>query len=134
MASPRTWLRAWLPAVAYMALIWALSSISQPPSTGGVPFKDKGAHAIEYGGLAVLSARGMAATFVPGAGLRLAVYNITFGSFWGLTDEIHQAYVPGRSSEVADVGADVVGAVLGTAAYLLWRRRRRDTDTAEPPA
>lgn len=127
MAQRGSWLRAWWPALAYMALIWTLSSISHPPSPVNLPFRDKGAHAIEYGGLAVLTAWGMAATVVPGAGLRLAVYNIALCSFWGLTDEIHQAYVPGRSPEGADVVADFIGATLGTLAYLFVRRRRRSS-------
>ena len=124
MPGPLSRVRPWWPALAYMALIWSVSSLSSPPSTRDLPFRDKGVHAVEYGVLAVLTARGFAASLGPGAGLRLVVYNVTLGSFWGLVDEIHQAYVPGRSSELADVLADFIGAVLGTGVYVVVRRRR----------
>lgn len=123
MSGPFARARPWWPALACMALIWALSSLSQPP-TIEVPFEDKGLHVIEYGALAVLTARGLAATLVPVSGLRLALYNITLGTCWGLADEIHQAYVPGRFSEASDVVADLLGAIVGTLGYLAVRRLR----------
>jgi VanZ family protein len=32
---------------------------------------------------------------------------------WAVADETHQAWIPGRSMEAGDVGADVTGAVCG---------------------
>jgi VanZ family protein len=32
---------------------------------------------------------------------------------WAVADETHQAWIPGRSMESGDVGADVFGAVAG---------------------
>ena len=43
---------------------------------------------------------------------------------YGITDEWHQSYVPGRTSDPLDVVADFVGALLATlAARALMRRR-----------
>ncbi len=32
---------------------------------------------------------------------------------YGLLDEFHQSFVPGRSSTLADVGLDAMGALVG---------------------
>lgn len=43
---------------------------------------------------------------------------------FGLADEIHQAFVPGRFPSLLDVGSDVVGAALALAALGAFGRRR----------
>jgi VanZ family protein len=32
---------------------------------------------------------------------------------WGIVDEVHQTWIPGRSCEAGDVAADVAGATAG---------------------
>jgi VanZ family protein len=54
---------------------------------------------------------------------RTAVFAILVSVLWGLSDEIHQAFVPGRSSEVADFVADVVGSVAGVVGWHLFSNR-----------
>ena len=44
---------------------------------------------------------------------------------YGATDELHQRYVPFRSSDPFDLLADGVGAMLGVAGVQGLRRRRR---------
>jgi len=39
--------------------------------------------------------------------------SIILGVLYGLTDEIHQYFVPGRTSSLADLGADALGILLG---------------------
>ena len=38
---------------------------------------------------------------------------------YGLGDEVHQSFVPGRDASVGDVVADAAGALLGAAAWVL---------------
>ena len=126
VARPRpTWL---LPSLAYAALIFALSSQSNP-----LPFLpprifefDKVLHAVEYAGLAALVTWGL--DHVTDAGLRwAALVAVAVGSFYGLTDEVHQAFVPGRGADVFDWCADTAGSALGALLALLalrwWRSR-----------
>jgi VanZ family protein len=116
---------AWLPAAAYMSLIWFLSSGPVSVSLEGVPFKDKGVHVMEYGTLAVLSAYAILHSW-PGMGLLRALSwaaALTFS--WGYLDELHQAFVPGRDSDVLDVLADAIGAFAGTTCFGLFERLRR---------
>jgi VanZ family protein len=35
-------------------------------------------------------------------------------SLYGITDEIHQYYVPGRVASIGDIAADCIGAFLGS--------------------
>jgi VanZ family protein len=41
---------------------------------------------------------------------------------YGITDEIHQMFVPGRIASVADILADITGGMLGAWIYLKTRK------------
>ncbi len=60
---------------------------------------------------------------------RALAYVVLLASFYGVTDEIHQAFVPGRVPDVADWGVDPLGALGG--AWLAYRLMR-STGTAAP--
>jgi VanZ family protein len=112
-------LLAWWPAIIYMALIWALSSLSTLPSIEQVPFQDKGAHFIEYGVLGFLYSYALTRYFPQWKGLRVFLVTCLLASVWGGLDELHQAFVPGRSSTLSDVCADALGALLAASLYQL---------------
>ncbi len=44
---------------------------------------------------------------------------------YGISDEFHQSFVPGRDSSLADVAADAAGALAGTALLSLLPRNRK---------
>lgn len=117
---------AWLPAALYMLLIWWLSSRSLNIPIDSFPFRDKGVHAVEYGVLGVLLAHALAGTFALRSRAVLWWWAAGLTVLFGMTDEIHQAFVPGRSSDILDVAADAVGAVAG-ASVRLWLFRPNGT-------
>jgi VanZ family protein len=43
---------------------------------------------------------------------------------YGVSDEFHQRFVPGRNASIEDWVADVAGAAVGVAAAFAWRSRR----------
>jgi VanZ family protein len=47
---------------------------------------------------------------------------VVSGVLYGLADEFHQAYIPGRDSNPVDILWDVAGLSAGCGAYLLARR------------
>jgi VanZ family protein len=52
---------------------------------------------------------------------------VVLASAYGVTDELHQAFVPGRVPDPADWLVDTAGAYAGAATgLLLARRARRD--------
>ena len=116
---------AWLPAIAYMALIWLLSSGPVSFPLDSVPFKDKGAHVIEYGTLAVLGAYAVLRSWPGLSLLRGLIYAALLTFAWGFLDELHQGFVPGRNSDAFDLLADSIGAVVGVACFAALTRLRR---------
>jgi hypothetical protein len=53
-------------------------------------------------------------------GMRAAVTCVLLAVAYGITDEFHQSFVPGRSAELYDLYADAVGAIVGTAVCWAW--------------
>ena len=47
-----------------------------------------------------------------------------FALLYGMTDEFHQQFVPGRFSSLMDIAADVAGAVIA-----VWFRNKRSNHT-----
>jgi VanZ family protein len=108
----------WAPVVAYMAAIFFVSGMPIAPLPAGVD--DKTGHVSAYVGLAILAVRavggGLPCRVVASvAGLAFA---ITGG--YGMSDELHQWFVPGRSADVADWYADITGAAIGIGLCWLW--------------
>jgi len=121
--------RAWAPAVAYMAVIWIASSMQLPDlGVEHVPLADKGVHFLEYGALGLLVAHAAMRTWPAHAWLRTAALAVLVTVAWGVLDELHQSFVPGRSAEAMDIVADFLGAVAGAGArvalHLVARRVR----------
>jgi VanZ family protein len=116
------WL-AWIPAFGYMALIFGLSSISHVPE---LPFhpSDKLLHVILYSGLGSTILWGLTDGGRRNLGWRLIAVGTLLAALYGVGDEVHQRFVPGRSFEVGDMVADLAGGFLGALAVALWRRHR----------
>lgn len=121
--SARLWL--WGPVALYLGGITILSHQPSLTPPGGLP--DWVYHGAEYGGLGLLLARALSGS--PGIPAFSARWAALAGSaIFGVVDEVHQSFVPGRTSSARDVLADVAGASLaiGLAAILSFRARRPD--------
>ena len=107
-----------------MALIFVISSFEvEVPGLRHFPLRDKGIHFVEYGVLGWLCAAASSRTWPSASVLRTAALAVFVSALWGLSDEIHQAFVPGRSSEIADVVADLFGSAVGVASWNLLLNR-----------
>lgn len=110
-----------LPPVLVAATIFALSSQSSLPAPDVVGW-DKLAHALAFGTLSLTCGR---ALFAYGRSrLTAAVLGAAIAIVYGLTDELHQASVPGRSPDVLDLVADAVGAMVAAFVWFRWWRPR----------
>ncbi len=78
---------------------------------------DKLVHCICFAGLAFWVAFAVG-TKLP-AQWRIALPMIIV-SVWGITDEIHQSFTPGRESSVFDWCADTVGAIVGSLVFFYF--------------
>ncbi len=111
-AVPR-WRAWWLPCL-YMAGIFVLSSFDLGVTIDeSVPFQDKGIHFLEYAVLGFLCANAARRSFPRRAAWRTFAVGAFVATAWGLGDELHQAFVPGRSADSLDVVADALGSIAG---------------------
>jgi VanZ family protein len=109
-----------------MAIIFMLSAQSQPPLPPQI--SDKQGHSVGYMGLAITVGRALAGGFGRSLGLESAGAAWAIAAAYGATDEWHQSFVPGRSSDVHDWYADAIGAGMGTVACWAWGIIRSRTD------
>jgi len=92
----------------------------------------KGSHMAGYGLLAVLLMRALRIENQP---VREAAHlAILLAVSYALTDELHQAFVPGRHASVLDIGFDYVGAASAclVARNVLERRTDNERRQNEP--
>jgi VanZ family protein len=131
MRSARSILLAWLPVIAYMGLIWFLSSRPISVPLVWFPHRDKVVHLLEYGTLGALAARAIHGSML--ISLRTALISgFALSVGWGALDEVHQAFVPKRSADLLDLAADIVGALLGVACYRrFWRKRHAQAGSTQ---
>ena len=101
-----------------MALIFYLSSFERAPLPDDV--SDKFAHMGGYAMLGLLVALGFAGRLPVRFTWRLALSTVFVTTLYGVSDELHQMYVPGRSADMYDVMADAAGGLLAVAVCGLW--------------
>ncbi len=103
-------------------LVWAgfiFWSASQPGSGQVQAFEglDKIQHFFAYGVLAFLLAKSIYRCF----GWNSLVIVVMTTILLGVCDELYQATIPNRSSSIADVIADGIGAIIGFLSAWMWQ-------------
>ena len=120
----RKTIQRWLPALAWMALIFIVSSRPQPPGPAD-PALDfiwkKSVHVMSYALLAALIRRAIAAS--PQATQWAFVLTLLYA----IGDEFHQSFVPGRTARATDVLIDMVGATISLGALRFRHRSIEET-------
>ena len=108
----------WGPVIVVMTAIFFVSSLSQAPLPGDM--NDKTGHMLGYGVLGVTVVRALAGGLPRRVTLRIALTAMAITVGYGVSDELHQRFVEGRSAELADVYADAAGAFGATIACWAW--------------
>ncbi len=89
---------------------------------------DKLVHGICFAGLAFWVAFAVGTELPPLWRIALPMIIV---SAWGIADEIHQSFTPGRDSSVLDWCADTLGATVGSLVFfylckgIAWCKRRK---------
>ena len=112
-------LRLWAPVAVWMAVIFVASSRPVPAAVSQVP--DWISHPAAYAVLAVLACRALAGGLHAAVAPRVAAQAAALAFLYGVTDELHQSYVPGRFAEAADLAKNLAGAALGAGACAIPR-------------
>jgi VanZ family protein len=133
----------WLPAVAWAALIYVFStgafsgsntsSFLVPLLNHFFPALSRGdialihtlirklGHVSEYFILALLVLRALSRETGGKLSRRRLALGLVTTALYAISDELHQAFVPGRTASIVDVWIDVLGGVGGT----LWFQLRK---------
>ncbi len=117
----------WLPLILYCLFIYIQSDHPSPEQIPTFPYADKLLHATAYGIMGILFYRAYQTLRIKNNIQLLMVLSAVSASLYGISDEIHQSFVPFRQAEVADVIADTIGAFSGVWLYRLllvyWERQ-----------
>jgi VanZ family protein len=100
----------WGPFIAALAVVFWLSSMSDVP--GARYFWDKALHMVGYAGLGLLALRAFHGGFKTPR-LTPTLLAAATVILWGISDELHQSFVPGRDASALDVVADAIGFAAG---------------------
>ena len=112
------WLWRWGPALLQMAALFIASSV---PDVTALPLdvSDKTAHVGAYALLGALATRAFAGATWSGCSPTAGAKAWALATVYGLSDEWHQTFVPGRTATIGDLAADAIGAALGAMAVVL---------------
>ena len=141
-----SWRRQWGPAIAWAVLIWVFSTEHfSGPATSRiiVPLLQwllpgaahetlemlhfairKSAHFVEYFIFSLLVLRGLRRERT-GWILAWGLAAVAIAAGYAALDELHQAFVPGRTPAVRDVLLDSSGAVVAQLLFWLGARQRK---------
>ena len=119
-----------------LTCLWAalIFYLSHQPGTlvpALFPMQDKVMHMVAY---AILGFLGMGSARTTTHGYRpVQAWRVCLlAGLYGVSDEIHQYFIPGRMSDVLDVMADFAGGMLGV--WLMYFLVKRISRHRQPPA
>lgn len=104
----------WLPVILWAGVIFTFSSQPTIQTTDfflGDFILKKTAHLVEY---AILSALIFRAMINYGVDRKKAfIYSLIIAGAYGISDEFHQSFTPGREPRLRDIIIDTIGATAG---------------------
>jgi VanZ family protein len=123
----KTFLYYWLPVILYCIAIYIQSDFPASEHIPTFEFSDKILHFLAYAVMGVLFYRAYQTLRIKDNLRMLLFLSVVSASLYGISDEIHQYYVPFRDASIFDVIANVLGAICGVYLYNLWVVSRRQT-------
>ena len=117
-----------------MITLWILSSRSTLPQVQVFPGVDKILHFTAYAALAAAAGLWFSRESRLRRPRRAFLLCVAVASVYGVIDEFHQHFVPGRTSDLWDWVADTLGGAAGAAAIVaftrFWESRTQRRGTA----
>jgi VanZ family protein len=112
----------WFPLVGYMVLIFILSSEPAPEDIPDIWNIDKLIHFMVYGVLSILWLRALKRHWAKVRNKKLIFLSFLFATLYGISNEIHQHFIPHRDASIADALANGLGAYLFPLLYTKFSR------------
>jgi len=89
------------------------------------PHIDKVLHFVAYALLGALLLRAFYTTRIKHHLKLIVILSILLSSLYGISDEIHQSFVPYRSADAMDALADILGSIFGV--YIFYKIKIEET-------
>lgn len=112
-----------IPALLISGIIWLLSSQSVLPTPKGILGFDKLQHLLAYGVFAGTIGLWFPLKQWKRSPFICMVWVISIAAAYGISDELHQSFVPGRDCNVWDWLADTLGAIIGGGLVMVSARK-----------
>lgn len=113
------------PLLVYCLLIFWLSAQSDPGRLSPFAVPDKIAHLLEYTGFGLLLMRMLVYLNPERDVVQHLIWVLSFTLLYGLSDELHQYFVPGREFSWMDLLADGAGGYLGARLWMVFSGERK---------
>jgi VanZ family protein len=121
----------WFPILLFCVLIFIQSSRPSPEFEPDWPFFDKVLHFTAYALLGALFLRAFNTTRIKHHLKLTIMLSILLSSLYGISDEIHQSFVPFRIADAMDALADILGCTFGV--YIFFKSKiGKNTITTKP--
>ncbi|TCS83213.1 VanZ family protein [Tepidibacillus fermentans] len=120
-------MKKWIPSIFVMIGIFYLSSRTGSELNQMFPFfKDLNwGHLVAYFILAMTFIYALIGKFPL---IKSMVVAVVLSVIYGLTDEWHQMYVPGRTPDIHDLVNDFIGAIVGVIVFYFWVRKKESKE------
>jgi len=109
----------WFPGTIYALFILSLSHMSFPNVQ--VSFDTSVFHPVEYLTLGLFLCLAWYSVLKRRGTIPFVILVVAFGTLFGISDEVHQFFVPGRTVSAFDLGLDVAGICAGCWLFLTGR-------------
>ena len=107
----------WFPIIIYCVLIFIQSSYPSIKNVPELPYLDKVLHFVAYALLGALFLRAFKTSRIKNNVRLVFILSVLLSFFYGISDEIHQYFVPYRTADLMDVLADMFGSLMGVYIY-----------------
>ncbi len=122
----------WLPPIVYCLAIFIQSSFPGPGRMPDVRFFDKLLHFVAYALLGILFYRAYETLPLKDNHKLLIFISISSATLYGISDEIHQYFIPSRHADMVDVVANTLGSICGVYLYYRWKVRKKSPSPGSP--
>ena len=118
---------SWIITLIIVVMIFYISSIEFEPSVpgGGISIYPTLYHIVAFFFLALF----LSISMVRGKNTGLFFLVIILSVTYGISDELHQFFVPGRNTSISDVFLDSVGIVFAIISYFIYIEYRKRIKT-----
>ena len=123
----RNFLIYWLPLISYCLAIYIQSGLPGTKLIPGIRFLDKLLHVGAYGLLGILFFRAYETLPLRNNKNLLILLSIGSATLYGISDEIHQYFVPFRYADILDGVANTIGSIFGVYVYYRWKAAKKTT-------